>query len=188
MRTRRRNGLIALVEMFALICLGATTASAHPRFKSSEPPDNAMLTKAPAQILLTFTLPASPTKSGASVTDASGALVSTGFKVDPSDGTKMTIDLKPNLANGTYTVKWNTLAEDDGGTVDGTLTFMVQAPASTVAPAATNVVTTVSTTLPSMGNESDSLFSRVLLAVVIISGIVTIFAAGLAFGTRAQRA
>jgi copper transport protein len=182
MRKRRLGGLLMVVGLLAFACIAPGAVSAHARFKSSDPADNAVLPKAPAQILLTFTLPTSPTKSGGTVTDASGATVSTGFKVDPSDGTRMTIDLKPNLPNGAYTVKWNTVTEDDGGMVDGTLNFSVQAAASTVAPASGGVAVA-----PAVAAQSNDMISRWLLIAVIAFGVITVFAAGLAFGTRASR-
>ena len=84
------------------------------------------VTKAPTQIAITFSEETDPLKSGGSVTDASGATVSTGFKVDLNQRTNMTIALKPNLPNGAYTVKWNSFTDDDSGMADGTFTFTLQ--------------------------------------------------------------
>jgi methionine-rich copper-binding protein CopC len=125
------------IVMAALMLMLALPVSAHAELKSSTPADKATLTTAPTQISLTFSEETSPTKSGGSVTDASGAMVSTGFTVNPVDGTKMTITLKPNLPNGVYTVKWNTLTEDDNGMVNGTFTFTVQVPSGSGATATT---------------------------------------------------
>lgn len=180
MRKRQWYGLLLLLGLLPCMSLAAIpSVSAHARFQSSEPADKAVLTTAPTQALLTFTAPTNPTKSGGTVTDASGATVSTGFRVDPGDGTKMTIQLKPNLPNGVYTVKWDTLAEDDNGMVDGTLSFTVQAapPSSGTAPAAAAVT--------SQGNGAT--MTQVLLIVTIVCATITIFAAGIAIGTRAQR-
>ncbi len=127
----------------------AGTASAHARLKTSEPVANATVAQAPAQITLTFTEETSPTKSGGSVTDASGATVSTGFKVDLNERTKMTIPLKPGLGPGAYTVQYNTFTDDDGGMVADHFVFTVGAAGTTgasVAPAATTAPTMASTT------------------------------------------
>lgn len=176
MRTRQWRRRVIVLAMIAVIAaIGASDVAAHARLTASDPADKATVTKAPAQITLTFSEETSATKSGGSVTDASGTTVSTGFKVDLNQRTKMTIDLKPSLPNGAYTVKWNSLTEDDNGMADGTFTFTVQAaaigtgttttgtpptsgsaaagtasiattvPAATVAPTVTTTATTVST-------------------------------------------
>jgi methionine-rich copper-binding protein CopC len=138
MGMRHGHRLLVLgIVMAVCALLVALPVSAHAELKSSTPADKATLTSAPTQISLTFSEETSPTKSGGSVTDASGATVSTGFTVNPADGTKMTIALKPNLPNGVYTVKWNTLTEDDNGMVNGTFTFTVQAASGSAATATT---------------------------------------------------
>jgi methionine-rich copper-binding protein CopC len=137
---RRRLGIVAvLAGMLVLIGGYGIAVSAHAQYKSSVPAMNATVNAAPAQVAITFSEETSPTKSGGSVTDASGATVSTGWKVDLNDRTKMTIDLKPNLPNGVYTVKWNSFTEDDNGEANGTFSFTVQGAqqAATTAPSAT---------------------------------------------------
>lgn len=138
MRRRQwRTLLIATLIVAIGGVMSASAVSAHARLKTSDPADKAVLTKAPTQITLTFSEETSATKSGGSVTDASGATVSTGFKVDLNDRTKMTIDLKPNLPNGAYTVKWNSFTEDDNGMADGTFTFTIQAQVTATGTATT---------------------------------------------------
>lgn len=122
--------LIATMIVTTVTMLSVSAVSAHARPKTTDPVDKATVTKAPAQYTIVFSEETNPTKSGGSVTDASGAVVSTGFKVDLNERTKMTIDLKPNLPNDTYTVKWNSFTDDDSGTADGTLTFTIQAQAT----------------------------------------------------------
>ncbi len=148
MRTRQwRRLFIAIAMTAAITTVGTGGVAAHARLTASDPADKATLAKAPTQIALTFSEETSATKSGGSVTDASGATVSTGFKVDLNQRTKMTIDLKPNLPNGAYTVKWNSLTEDDNGMADGTFTFTVQA-------AATGTGTTTTGTAPASGSAA----------------------------------
>jgi methionine-rich copper-binding protein CopC len=127
---RQRRRLLIVLWIIAALLVGASTVSAHARLKTADPADKSTVAKAPAQITLTFSEETSATKSGGSVTDASGATVSTGFKVDLDDRTKMTIALRPDLPGGAYTVKWNTFTEDDSGMADGTVTFTVQAGAA----------------------------------------------------------
>ncbi|MDQ6832434.1 MAG: copper resistance protein CopC [Chloroflexota bacterium] len=132
MRTRQWDRLLILAAMIAIITMiGAPGVAAHARLTASDPADKALLTKAPAQVILTFSEEVSPTKSGGSASDASGATVSTGFKVDLNARTNMAITLKPNLPNGAYTVQWNTLTEDDNGMANGRFAFTVQAAAVT---------------------------------------------------------
>lgn len=186
MGTRQRGRLLIVSGMTALLMLvGAQAVAAHARLVSSDPADTAIVNKAPAQVLLTFSQETSPTKSGGSVLDAGGTTVSIGFKVDLNDRTKMTIDLKPNLPNGAYTVKWNTLTEDDNGMADGTFTFTIQAaaaggsavaataatgsasplppaptPSATVAPTATRAATTAAPTDTGGGSAATGAATR----------------------------
>jgi methionine-rich copper-binding protein CopC len=152
---RQRGRLLIVPTIVAMLALmSVNSVSAHAQYKSSDPPTNGTVQKAPAQVAITFSEETDPLKSGGSVTDASGTTVSTGFKVDLNQRTNMTIDLKPNLPNGVYTVKWNTFTDDDNGIANGTFTFTVQAaaagtgtattgtaPAATTAPATTTAAT-----------------------------------------------
>ncbi len=130
MSMRQCGRFLIVAAIVALLALtSASIVSAHAAYKSSDPPANGTVQKAPAQVAITFSEETDPLKSGGSVTDASGATVSTGFKVDLNQRTNMTIDLKPNLPNGAYTVKWNTFTDDDNGLANGTFTFTIQAAA-----------------------------------------------------------
>jgi len=151
----RRSGfwLAACALMLGVGVMCAPAASAHALLKTSDPAASATMAQPPIQVTLTFSEETSATKSGGSVMDASGAAVSTGFKVDLNDRTKMTIALKSSLDSGVYTVRYNTFTDDDGGIVDDRFTFTVgqggaapvvgatsAAPAMTSAPAATTAV------------------------------------------------
>jgi methionine-rich copper-binding protein CopC len=171
MSMRQCGRFLIVAAIVALLPLtSASIVSAHAAYKSSDPPANGTVQKAPAQVAITFSEETDPLKSGGSVTDASGATVSTGFKVDLNQRTNMTIDLKPNLPNGAYTVKWNTFTDDDNGMANGTFTFTIQAaagagtattgtapavgssaaapPAATTASAATTTATVAATLAP----------------------------------------
>jgi methionine-rich copper-binding protein CopC len=127
METRQWGRLFIATMVVAAVMMGASAVSAHAQLKTSDPADKATLTKAPTQIAITFSEETDPLKSGGSVTDASGATVSTGFTVDLNQRTNMTIALKPNLPNGVYTVKWNSFTDDDSGVANGTFSFTIQA-------------------------------------------------------------
>ena len=138
MGTRQWGRLLILTAIIAAVTMiGTSGVSAHAQFKSADPAPNATVNKAPTQIMLVFSEETSPTKSGGSVTDASGATVSTGFKVDLNARTNMAIALKPNLPNGVYTVQWNTLTEDDNAMANGTFAFTIQAAAASAAATGT---------------------------------------------------
>ncbi len=128
--------------MLVLIGAGALSVSAHARLTTSVPAKDSTVTTVPTQVLLTFTQETSATQSTGSVANASGTTVSTGFKVDLNDRTKMTITLQPNLPNGVYTVKYHTLTEDDNGVVDDSFNFTIQAAQQAATAAPTGTTTT----------------------------------------------
>lgn len=151
---RRSLGIgSVLAILLPLLGVYTVTVSAHARLKSSVPAADTTVNTAPAQVVIIFTEETSPTKSGGSVAGPDGTTASTGFKVDLNDRTKMTIDLKPNLPNGKYTVKWNSFTEDDNGMADGTFAFTIQAAqqAATAAPAGTTPAATITTGSPASG-------------------------------------
>ena len=140
MHTRRWwSVILPVIALLTTLAIG-TLVGAHAQLKTATPADKATVATAPAQVVLTFREETSATQSNGAVMDASGATVSTGFKVDLNDRTKMTIDLKPNLPAGVYTVKFHTLTEDDNGMVDGTTTFTVQAAAAGTSTTGTSTV------------------------------------------------
>ena len=147
---RQRGYLLAIctvcMAVFGIGVALAPVVAAHAQLRMSDPAQNATVAQAPAQVTLTFSEETSPTKSGGSVTDASGATVSTGFAVDLNDRTKMTIPLKAGIGPGTYTVKWNSFTEDDGGMLDGTFVFSVGMGSMTGAAGATTAATPAATT------------------------------------------
>jgi hypothetical protein len=98
-------------------------------------------------VLIIVSEETSPTQSGGSVLDASGATVSTGFKVNLDDRTQMMIALKPGLPTGVYTVNWNTFTEDDSGMANGSFTFTIQAAAQAGASATVTTGSPVSSTI-----------------------------------------
>ena len=138
MGMRQWGRLFIVMAMIAVIAaVGASSVAAHAQIKAADPAANAVIPAAPAQVTLTFSEETNPTKSGGSVTNASGATISTGFKVDLNERTKMTIPLMPNLPSGVYTVKWNSFTDDDSSMANGTFTFTVQAAAATTGTATT---------------------------------------------------
>ena len=139
--------VLALLLSIALF----SVASAHAKLVSSDPAAGAKLTAAPAKVTLVFDEEISDkaTDSFFNVTDAAGANVGTG-KLDNTDLDHKTVSgaLKAGLADGVYTVKWQTITADDQGKSEGSFTFGVNvdpgaqptaAPEPTEVPAPTAV-------------------------------------------------
>jgi methionine-rich copper-binding protein CopC len=117
----------------------ALTAEAHAHLKTATLGPDAVVNKSPASITLTFGEESDLKLTQVQVLDASGASVATGpASVTPNDATTWTVNLKAGLADGTYTVKYHTLTDDDGAIVDGSYTFKVAASATAATGAVTN--------------------------------------------------
>ena len=133
----RRLVVISAVLFLSLAL--AVPVYAHAKFVSSTPTPGQTVATSPASVNITFSEELGTGTTG-SVTDASGNTVSTGATIDANDRTKMSITLKPSLPNGVFKVAWHSVAEDDGGILDGTFFFGVGVPApSTSTAPATNI-------------------------------------------------
>lgn len=141
----------------------AGTALAHAKFASSTPAPGQTLASAPASVTITFTEELAAGSTG-SVTDASGATVSTGATISTVDRAKLSIALTPSPPNGVYKVSWHSISADDGDSLDGSFYFGVGIPAPSTA------------TLPATNSTGLAL---VLLALAAVLGLVS---------TRALRA
>jgi methionine-rich copper-binding protein CopC len=123
---------LGLVFLAVLVTLGFRpgTASAHAQYKSSTPANGAVLSTGPAGITIVFTEAFVPAQSSASVSGPDGARVDNGdARADLSDADRktMVLTLRPNLANGVYTVHWKTVSADDGDEAQGAFAYRVGA-------------------------------------------------------------
>jgi methionine-rich copper-binding protein CopC len=135
------SSALVLAATLTIIMWGnfALTAEAHAHLKTATLGPDAVVTKSPASITLTFGEESDLKLTQVQVLDASGASVTTGpASVTPNDATTWTVNLKAGLADGTYTVKYHTLTDDDGAIVDGSYTFKVAASATATTGATTN--------------------------------------------------
>lgn len=124
--------VIAAVTATLLVSLAlAGTAFAHAQYVSSSPAPGQTLATPPATATITFSeeLGAGSTVS---VTNASGATVSTGVKIS-DDHLQLVVTLTPGLPSGVYKVSWHSIAADDQGILDGTFFFGVGVPAPSTA-------------------------------------------------------
>jgi copper transport protein len=117
----------------------AGVALGHAQLAKSTPSAGQTLAVSPATVELTFSEDLAAGSTG-SVTDASGAAVSTGATISTAERTQLSIALKPGLPNGVYKVSWHSISADDGDDLDGTFFFGVGVPAPSTAtePASPN--------------------------------------------------
>jgi methionine-rich copper-binding protein CopC len=109
-------------------------ALAHAPYKSSTPSPGQTLASSPASVVIFFEEEIGTGSTG-TVTNASGATVSSGAAIDPNDRTKLTITLNPSLPNGVYKVNWTSISADDNDELDGSFFFGVGVPAPSTATA-----------------------------------------------------
>lgn len=123
----RRIGAALLIALILSLSLFGI-ASAHAKLVSSDPAAGAKLDKAPAKVTLVFNEEISDkaTESFFTVSDASGAEVGKG-QLDNTDLDHKTMSgaLKSGLADGIYTVTWQTITSDDNGKSEGSFKFGV---------------------------------------------------------------
>lgn len=99
--------------------------AAHSELESATPEDGAVLSSAPAEIVLTFDAPLNPSRSSVTLHDASGAQIAKGG-VDPADVTVMRLT-PPPMDPGAYEIRWTSVSED-GDLLRDTLGFELTAP------------------------------------------------------------
>jgi copper resistance protein C len=116
-----RRYLLAVLVGLAMVAL-PIAASAHSELDTSMPADGANLQIAPAEVALTFSAELDPDGSGFTVTDPTGAQVSTG-KVDLNVAARNILRGEVSITKpGNYRVAWTSLSLD-GDQLKGTVTF-----------------------------------------------------------------
>jgi methionine-rich copper-binding protein CopC len=143
-RGRRLGLVIGLIAFAFALPMGV---AAHSELESAEPPDGAVLTAPPEEVVLRFSAALDPAKSSMTLRDASGTQLAKGA-VDPADDTVMRL-VPPTLAPGTYEIRW-TSAATDGDILRGTLHFQLAAPtpSPTAAPTASPIATASASATP----------------------------------------
>jgi len=141
-------------------------ADAHANYLRSDPAPNAQLAAAPARVLVGFSEKFLPAQSGLALIASDGRTIAN--KAQPTtDPTELTLALPP-LADGVYTVAWNTVSAVDGDSAKGYFAFTI----GTV-PAAFGPGTTLKA--PAQSNVATALTVAPLLAgvnryTVVVSG------------------
>lgn len=120
-----RIALLAAVAMVvSLAC--ATNVFAHAEPATARPGDGAVLTSAPAEVVLVMSQELARQAGGndVDVFDATGREVTTvAAVVDNNDRTRLSVALPSGLLPGRYTVKWKSLSSEDGDSAEGELSF-----------------------------------------------------------------
>ena len=144
-RPRTRSPIWGIVSvaapfLFSLLVFAgfAVPALAHANLVRSDPASGAVLNTAPTQIQLWFSEQPDPHFSDVQVFDANRQRADAGdMHVAPGDALSLIVSVKPNLADGLYTVSWKTVSAVDGHLVNGNFPFYVgQPPQGTVLPSA----------------------------------------------------
>jgi methionine-rich copper-binding protein CopC len=132
--------LIAALSILTIFTAGQ--ASAHARLESASPSPDSTVSASPAEIRVWTTQELMLSGNGLAVWDADGNQVDNGdAHVDQADRDRRQLVVTvPTLADGTYTVTYNTLSADDGHTfeVSNPVTVLgsADAPAAAAAGAA----------------------------------------------------
>jgi copper transport protein len=107
-----RRLLIAIVAVAALFAT-AGTAFGHAYLVSTVPSDGAKLAASPAAVTLTFNEPVQLLRAkDADVVDGKGASVGSGPARRAADSRVIQIPLRPDLPDGTYTVRYSIIGAD----------------------------------------------------------------------------
>jgi methionine-rich copper-binding protein CopC len=130
----RRGGFTLLVFVAALALALPPGVAAHSELKTADPPDGAVLSTPPPEVVLTFTEALDPAKSSVTLHDAGGTEIAKG-SVDPTDNTVMRLT-PPPLDPGTYEIRWTSVSLD-GHLLRDTLHFTLTAPTPSPTPAPT---------------------------------------------------
>jgi methionine-rich copper-binding protein CopC len=128
--------IVALLFMAAPVRL----VSAHAEPERANPPINGSVAAAPAILEIWFGEEAESEGTAISVFNSDCTRVDLGDTAidlyDP-EHKHVTVTLKPNLPDGTYTVQWQSVSAEDGDEASGSYTFTVNSSATPMAsPAA----------------------------------------------------
>jgi len=160
---RLAHGLIVGVLAAVVLTAGAGVASAHALLTSSEPANGASLPKAPSEIRLTFTEIPDPALSTILVLDSGGTKLPVGPPTLQPPRT-LTASLPTHLADGVYTVSWQTVSTQDGHETAGVFAFGVGPVEGTIAPGVTPTFSTSGPTPFSVAAKT-ALYAGLMLLV-----------------------
>jgi copper transport protein len=119
-----RRAPIALAALVLLLC-GAGSALGHPYLVSTSPASEARLAASPRLVELTFNEPVEVLRGqDVEVVDEEGTGVTSGPPSNEDDASVVRVPLRPGLADGTYTIRYQVIG-GDSHVVPGALVFGV---------------------------------------------------------------
>jgi copper resistance protein C len=182
---RVRAGLVVGVIVVAIAA--PTSVAAHSELVSSSPPEGAVLSAPPDEIVLTFSEALDRTRSHVTLNDPSGTQVAAAG-VDPSDDTIMRLTPPASLAPGAYQIRWTSVAAD-GDVLQEIVHFTLTPPSpspsaapipsaipsATASAAASPSATTSPSPAPSAPTTPASSGADVLLPIVAALVVIAVF-------------
>ena len=124
----RRNACslaMALLVALSLLCFTVLTAQAHAAYKSSNPPANSVLKKAPTMVSITFVQRLSP--QGLSIVvygNRDDVVSSSKAQISFTDPYTASVTMKGD-GSDIYRVDWNNVSAEDGDPTLGAFVFAV---------------------------------------------------------------
>ena len=152
---RRARVLLTAVAALAVLLAGPSgPATAHDALVSSDPADGAVLTAAPAQVVLTFTSDQLDVGAVVEVVGLDGVSWSDGDVV--VSGPTVTQTLLPGMPGGGYQLRWRSVSAD-GHPITGMSEFTIDVPVetSTLGPEPTEPAEPEATAEPEALAEGD---------------------------------
>jgi copper transport protein len=120
---RARAALVGLVVAVASLVVLAAPASAHASLVSSDPPNGAVLTEAPSQVVLVFDESVDIALGAIRLYDGTGHEIDVGAAHHQGDDAHVAVSV-PTIGTGAYVVSWRVVSADSHP-VHGAFTFQV---------------------------------------------------------------
>src|SRR6478609_6216915 len=120
-----RIAISTLLATVVFVIFASSSTEAHAFVAKSDPAASAVLATAPTQMTIWFTERLEPKSTSATLSDHLGnTIAGTSFRI--GDDPKVLIVTFPSgLANGTYSVVWKNISEDDGHPAKGYVPFTI---------------------------------------------------------------
>ena len=119
----KASSLLVILSLF--LFLFPSISSAHAYIKKSTPLENETVEKVPTKVTISFDESIQPSFNSIKVFDSEGNRVDKkNGRIDPKQPFILKSDLKKNLTNGSYRIKWKVVSSD-GHPVEGVIPFQI---------------------------------------------------------------
>lgn len=172
--------------LFTTIALAswATPASAHAELLNTEPSTGQILPDAPAQVVLHFSEPVTPTQSSIKLFNGEGERREVPRATHPNgDGTTVSIPLPADLEHGQWVVVWRVISADSHP-IHGALTFQ----AGTETPTRTNASLSNKLLASDHADLAVRVIQGVLRGIILLSTVIALGALILSVVFRKEEA